>query len=255
MPRLGLAVQELAQLVAGQVDLPVTRQTATAAFQHIGRSVLLYTMGPASAAFAAVGRVAGIDAAGERLVCRIDNIRLLETPVVGLDHAVPGVRRLLLLSDQRFEEIVAKGVLPGAVTDFAAPYEPHPEGPTPETYVAIHDQVLRGWDFRCAITGERHPSAGRPHPVLDVVAIRPRAEGGPLHGRNFMPMIALARDAWNAGRITVTPDYDFVAVQNRLEPELLERMRRDGKLLLPADRHYWPDPTHLAYHRTVVFGR
>lgn len=250
MAGLALAVQEGA--VRGQrLDLRATPQTAQIAFRHLWQTVLLYRLTAAGIVYEAQAQLAAIEATSATgRLCRLEEVSLFAAPVVDVIPTAPGAKRLLQLADEQFAGLLAKGKSLKSVADVSTDFKIRPE-----VLLQLHDRVLQAWDQRCAITGEHHPAHVRPHPELELVAIRPLVEGGPLHVTNIMPMVHLARDAWEQGRITVTPDLDFVAVQNRLEPELLERMRRDGKLLLPADRHYWPDPAHLAYHRTVVFGR
>jgi hypothetical protein len=56
------------------------------------------------------------------------------------------------------------------------------------------------------------------------------------------------------GAISVGEDLDFVAVTNLLDPDLLEKMRPEGRLLLPAQRRHWPDTANLRYHRDNILG-
>jgi hypothetical protein len=67
-------------------------------------------------------------------------------------------------------------------------------------------------------------------------------------------MVELAERAWVTGVISVGPAFDFLAVQNRLNPNLLEAMPQSGKLIVPGDPAEWPDAECLAFHRTRIFG-
>jgi hypothetical protein len=116
-----------------------------------------------------------------------------------------------------------------------------------ETRISIKRQVLRNWGERCAITGQRDG--------LDMVAIRPREAGGQLHVRNYLPMIPTAAHAWEHGVISVGPSGNIVVVENQLGADLLERMDRSGRLLLPSDPDLHPDPSDLAFHLYNVLDR
>ncbi len=125
--------------------------------------------------------------------------------------------------------------------------------PTIETMRRLYEQVLRAYEGTCAVTGASVP--------LDlavqgqtVVAIRPLQLGGALHVSNFLVLGADAGEAFSAGHFTVGPGHELIADLSLLSPELLERFHTSGRLHLPADRAYWPDEAHLAFHRSRIFG-
>jgi hypothetical protein len=239
---------------ATDVVLGVDRRTAGAAAGEGGRDVLLYQLVPRSfVRFLGLGRVSGLTFGGERdpVSCRIEQVRAFASPITSPEEAaLPRVQSMLSLSDVRFAEILAAA----DITDAAAEEANATFAPDAKTYEAIYRRVLERWDYRCAVTGRRFPQATGTHSELRLVAIRPREQGGPLHVRNYLPMVEEAARAWQRGDISVTDGLEFVAVQDRLSPDLLEKMRPDGRLLVPDGAALGPDPEHLAFHRIRVFG-
>jgi hypothetical protein len=234
--------------------LSIDRRTAALAARAGGTSVLLYQLVSDSlVVFRGTGRIAALEYGAERgpVICRIDSFRAFETPVVSEAEArLPRVRMLLLLSDERVAEVLREGRSPGgppALEEQAIPFSDD------QAYATIESQVLERWRFTCAVTGERY-DAKVPATRLFVVPIRPRPRGGPLHARNYLPMVEPAARAWTLGHISAGPQLDFLAVLDQLDAGLLERMRREGKLLVPGGVEFGPDPDHLAYHRTHVFA-
>ena len=119
---------------------------------------------------------------------------------------------------------------------------------------AIYRQVLERWDYRCAVTGERFPGATPLHEELEVAMIRPQALGGPLHVRNYLPMVTEAAELWLHGNMTVTDSLLLSFVFDRVDPNLLRRIPSGFRLIVPTDPELRPDPAHLAFHRQHVFG-
>ena len=183
------------------------------------------------------------------VVVRIDRYEAFAAPMPSVAELnLPRVRSMLRLDPGRFAEIEGEGR--NGRPDLAEAQQVL----RPETYVAIRDQVLRNWGHRCAVTGRHVPLGAGRGGGLDVVAIRPREAGGPLHVRNFLPLVPLAARAWERGDISAGPDLDIVAVPNRLDPDLLAWMLPSGRLLVPEDPLLGPAPAHLAFHRTHVFA-
>jgi len=216
-------------------------------YRHIDRAFVMYL---------GLGRVAGYAADADRLVWRFADVRRFRTPVISdAERDVPRVRFMLGLAPERFLDIVKQGTeaaADSAVAEAAAAFEGGRR--SPETYLAVHDEVLRRWNYRCAVTGRQFSAGARPHPHLDLVEIRPRRLGGPLHAANYLPMVSFAAEGWRKGGISVGQHFDLLAVLDRLAPELLEAMRPEGRLLVPEDPTLWPAAEHLAFHRAYIFG-
>lgn len=252
MARLGLAAGEDARFVGDSVVLPLDRRAADAAARAGGQTVLIYQIVPRSlVTFLGRGRVAGLTYPAERgpIMCRVEDYAPFLAPEVSSAEAsLPRAQLMLSLSDERFAEIFEHGtVLPELAAD---------EAPAPYlgTYLTIRDQVLAAWDYRCAVTGQRYAPQGKAACELEVIPIRPREMGGPLHVRNCLPLTPKAADAWRRGWIAAGPGLQMLAVLDRLEPDLLEQMRPEGQLLVPANAALVPDAEHLAFHREHVFA-
>lgn len=255
MARLALAVGEEAELGFDRATLFVDRRAVAAAFRQLGQVVLLYRRQGDTLVFIGSGRVAGLDAPlGSLYCCRIEAFAGFDLPVDGAQEArMPGVRRMLGLTDERFAELIEAGRRPApelaaeeAATGFL--------GRRPmDGYLEVRAEVLKRWNYRCAVTDTQFAPGEAPE--LRLVAIRPRDRGGPLHAANYLPMVELAEYAWRTGAISVTETGAFVAVMDRLPPELLEAMPPGNQLIVPDDPALRPDPAHLSWHRVNVFGR
>lgn len=256
MAKLALAVDDDAQLGFDRAVLLLDERTALATSRRLGETVLLYRRDGQELRFFARGRINAIEEPEVgRFGCRIKAFVRFGVPVDGSTEArAPGVRRMLALTDERYAEIVAAGMPTAeavlgaaeAMSSFEADRAPV------DAYLAVRAEVLRRWNYCCAITDMQF-AAGQA-PELRLVPIRPREMGGPLHASNYLPMVELAERAWLTGGLSVTEDLEFVAVMDRLDPDLLAAMPPNGKLIVPDDLALRPDAEHLAYHRTYVFG-
>ena len=255
MAKLALAVEDDAQLGFDRAVLLVDERTALAASRRLGETVVLYRRDGQELRFFARGRINAIEEPENgRFSCRLKALVRFDIPVGGATEArAPGVRRMLTLADERYDEILAVGTAAAAVLPKAAEAQFSPPLPPPvDAYLAVRAEVLRRWNYCCAITDTQFASGEAPE--LRLVPIRPREMGGPLHASNYLPMVEIAERAWLTGGISVTDDLDFVAVMDQLDPDLLAAMPPSGKLIVPSDPALRPDPEHLAYHRTYVFG-
>jgi hypothetical protein len=123
-----------------------------------------------------------------------------------------------------------------------------------DAYTSLYRLVLVSYGYRCALTGARFaPPAGTLHPDLEVEAIQPRAQGGPLSIANYLPMIVSMVPAFRDGLITIEDDFRIVVPQ----PQLLDRAMLDGlrsSLVLPEEP-FRPGAAFLAHHRRYALGR
>ncbi len=122
-----------------------------------------------------------------------------------------------------------------------------------DAYTSLYRLVLTSYGYRCALTGARFaPATGALHPDLEVVAIQPREEGGPLAIGNYLPMLASLRRVFQDGLITIEDDYRIVVPQ----PQMLDRLMLEGlrsSLVLPEEP-FRPSPAVLAHHRRYAMG-
>lgn len=253
--KLALAIGEGSELGESRALLGVDRRSSREAFSNLGERVLVYQFSEnVLLDFVGSGIVAGVNLTtdGFRLVS-IDPFSPFLTPVFGeAEMAAPGAQRMLRLNEDRYDQIMELAKLTDPIGAAEAPARLY-DNPSLETYLAIHDQVLRIWDYRCAVTGQQFAPGARPHPQLRVVAIRPRELGGPLHVRNYLPMVESAERAWQTGAISVTSFGAFIVMLDRLDDEVRRSMRK--KLVVPGNQTERPDKDELAWHFANVFGR
>lgn len=259
MAKLALAVGEDARLGFDRAVLPVAKRTGQAAYRQLGETVLLYrAVVDTMVLYLGRGRLVGVEhAEGGFQLLTLVSYEPFASPVPDdTDARTPGMRRMLSLETERFDEIVSAGMAgPGALAESAMTFA-HSGVSGVDTYMLLHDRVLERWKYRCVFTGAQFaPGESRPHPQLKVVAIRSRALGGPLHVRNFLPMTAEAEAAWNAGHITLGPGFGFQVAKHRIDPEFEERLAPIGKLSLPPEPSHWPDVEQIAFHRDHIFDR
>jgi hypothetical protein len=123
-----------------------------------------------------------------------------------------------------------------------------------DAYTSLYRLVLMSYGYRCALTGARFaPPTGALHPDLEVVAIQPREQGGPLTIANYLPMLVSLRRVFQDGLITVEDDYRIVVPR----PEMLDRLILESlrsSLVLPDDP-FRPGAAFLAHHRRYALGR
>lgn len=123
-----------------------------------------------------------------------------------------------------------------------------------EAYTGLYRLVLLSYGYRCALTGARFSApVSALHPDLDVVAIQPRDQGGPLAIANYLPMIASLTAIFRDGLITIEDDYRIVVPH----PELLDRdtlAALRASLALP-EAPFRPGMEFLAHHRRYALGR
>lgn len=251
------------QLGAGRVGFRITSRAGQLAHRAFGEIIVVYQREIGALSFIGTGQVVGLDYEAQDFdVVALNGYRSFALPVPSVDEQEtrdPGVRRSLSLDDARFEEILLRAAESDinalgwaeATAVFANDREA-----ALEAYLKVHDRALERWGYRCVLTGAQFgPAAIRPHPGLRVVAIRPRELGGPLHVRNYLPMVPEAEQAWTHGHITLGPSFGFQVSERLIDPELRERLLPLGRLALPEEPSLWPDLELIAYHRANIFDR
>lgn len=235
--------------------VPFRRLDAPELVRHVGTSVLVYVPAGAGNLFVGSAVLGGIvpQAPGSpQLAAQLTKVmgfaEPIEQPAYGRMDAVPWIS----LPSALFETILSAGTQGRGFDEAATPFvHAGADAPVPElaTYEALRRAVLRNYGHACAMTGVsasgRAGALGEP----EVVPIRPRPQGGPVHVTNCISLAPAAGDALNHGHITVTDDYRLVADLSRIDPELLEHLNPDGRLRVPEDVALRPARAHLAWHR------
>lgn len=125
----------------------------------------------------------------------------------------------------------------------------------PDAHASLYALVLLGNGYRCALTGARFgPPTLLLHADLEVVAIQPREQGGPLALGNYLPMLASLAPVFRDGLITIADDLRIVVPHaDLLDSALLAGLR--SSLLVPDDKLFRPGAAFLAHHRRYALGR
>lgn len=123
-----------------------------------------------------------------------------------------------------------------------------------DAHASLYRLVLVSYGYRCALTGARFAApVSALHPDLDVTAIQPREQGGPLAIANYLPMIASLTPAFRGGLIAIEDDYRIrVPHPQLLAPDTLAALR--SSLVLP-EPPFRPGAEFLAHHRRYALGR
>jgi putative restriction endonuclease len=113
--------------------------------------------------------------------------------------------------------------------------------------------VVPAYNYTCALTGYRLVTV-RSGSIVDAAHIHQFADSRNNHPRNGIALCKNAHWLFDQGLWSLTDDYNVIVASDRFHESgddalLLSRM--SGKrIYLPADKVYWPDPTHLNWHRT-----
>ena len=124
-----------------------------------------------------------------------------------------------------------------------------------DAYTSLFGLVLLSYGYRCALTGAQFgPPKLHLHPDLDVVAIQPFQQGGPLSISNCLPLLSSLNRPFIGGLITIEDNYRILVPHpDLLGADVLAALR--VTLAMPADEMLWPARDMLAYHRHYALGR
>ncbi|ODT77441.1 MAG: hypothetical protein ABS76_27025 [Pelagibacterium sp. SCN 64-44] len=141
------------------------------------------------------------------------------------------------------------------LAEVSAAFEPAPETPPSlEVFRALYASVIKYYGHACAMTGEQFaPSGSLLRDDVEIVPIRQRADGGSLHVSNFLCLSPAAANAFQRGHVAVGPGLELLVDLSRVDPELLEKLNPQGRLLVPENPLARPDPLALGFHRQHVF--
>lgn len=121
--------------------------------------------------------------------------------------------------------------------------------------VAFRRKVRAAYDYRCAISGLRLRNGGG-RPEVQAAHIRPVDRMGSDSVRNGLALSGTLHWMFDRGFLSVAEDWSILVSRNKVPAEVVDRLvRPEQRLLLPADRHDWPHPDNLRWHRENVFGQ
>ena len=212
---------------------------------------VLFRLAQAGGQYAAVGRLARIEAEGARDVSvEFDAIRWLneQTHYVPEEATVPSIS---VLDDDTFEAVsLAGSVAPRQGDEAPAHFLGRVIEPI-GTVEAITRAVLREANHRCAVTGAPLDVGATNGPQIFV--LRPIGAGGSAHVNNCLALSPAAFAAFEAGHLTARDDFSLLADLGRIDPELLEATNPLGRLTVSDNSALQPTTENLAYHRRIVF--
>jgi hypothetical protein len=116
--------------------------------------------------------------------------------------------------------------------------------------------VLSNYDYTCAVTGQRFKSPR--HVEADGAHIIGKNVRGTDDPRNGVALSRSAHWAFDQGIFTISDQYE-VMVNPKISDASVSKFPAievdRKKILLPSDRHCWPHPDALAWHKEEVFNR
>ena len=112
--------------------------------------------------------------------------------------------------------------------------------------------VVPAYNYTCALTGYRCVTVNAGS-IVDAAHIHQFADSRNNHPQNGLALSKNAHWMFDAGLWSLDDDYRVLVATNRFDEAgdaafLLKRME-GRQVQLPGKRDYWPDKTHLAWHR------
>ncbi len=116
--------------------------------------------------------------------------------------------------------------------------------------------VVVAYNHTCALTGYRMTTLDM-ESIVDAAHIHQFAESRNNDPRNGLALCKNAHWQFDRGLWSVTDDYRVIVNRDKFIEEGVPGQKLadfDGhRLFLPSDPKYWPEPTHLAWHRAHKF--
>ena len=116
--------------------------------------------------------------------------------------------------------------------------------------------VVPAYNYTCALTGYRCVTVNAGS-IVDAAHIHQFADSRNNHPRNGLALSKNAHWMFDAGLWSLDDDYRVVVATNRFDEAgdaaFLLKRTAGRQVQLPGNRDYWPDKTHLAWHRDHEF--
>ncbi|HEX8835053.1 MAG TPA: HNH endonuclease, partial [Abditibacteriaceae bacterium] len=117
--------------------------------------------------------------------------------------------------------------------------------------------VVPAYDYTCALTGYRLVTVDAGS-IVDAAHIHQFADSRNNHPCNGIALSKNAHWMFDQGLWSLDNDYRVVIASWRFHEsgndDLALRSLVGKQIMLPADRSYWPDKTHLDWHRKNKLG-
>ena len=112
--------------------------------------------------------------------------------------------------------------------------------------------VVPAYNYTCALTGYRLVTIDSGS-IVDAAHIHQFADSRNNPPRNGIALCKNAHWMFDEGLWSLDDDYCVLIDPKRFDESGLEALllatKANTRIFLPADRNYWPDKTHLAWHR------
>lgn len=112
--------------------------------------------------------------------------------------------------------------------------------------------VVPAYNYTCALTGYRLVTVDSGS-IVEAAHIHQFADSRNNHPRNGIALCKNAHWMFDEGLWSLDDDYRVIIDPTRFDEsgvnELLLSPKTNEQVILPADRNYWPDKAHLAWHR------
>lgn len=117
--------------------------------------------------------------------------------------------------------------------------------------------VVSAYNYTCALTGYRCVTVDAGS-IVDAAHIHQFADSRNNHPQNGIALSKNAHWMFDAGLWSLDDNYRVIVAANRFDEAgnaaFLLKGRAGRQVQLPGNRDYWPDKTHLAWHRERKFG-
>lgn len=112
--------------------------------------------------------------------------------------------------------------------------------------------VVPAYNYTCALTRYRLVTVDSGS-IVDAAHIHQFADSRNNHPHNGIALCKNAHWMFDEGLWSLDDDYRVLVAVKRFDEsgagEFLLSLKANSRILLPADPNYWPDKTHLVWHR------
>jgi putative restriction endonuclease len=118
---------------------------------------------------------------------------------------------------------------------------------------AFKTAVRSAYENKCALTGLRLINGGG-RPEVQAAHIKPVSENGPDSIRNGLALSGTFHWLFDRGLISVSDDYRILVSEKDVPDQARAMLNPSGKLFLPKDSAFYPNPYYLEFHRRSFKG-
>ncbi len=113
--------------------------------------------------------------------------------------------------------------------------------------------ILAAYKKKCAFTGLGFIN-GRGRAEVQAAHIKPVAANGPDCVQNGLALSGTVHWMFDRGLLSISNDYDILVSRHINNLDEIDRLlHADRKVVLPSNRHEWPHPVFMEWHRNNCF--